>query len=378
MRTLTLSINILAAGHLATAYPGMGRLLANLQKMQAQESHHNGVRTPAGFLGSTTILGDLANLPDSSLTPVGANVKAVLSGNGGQALGNGIPLYDAPGPLGSEACNADACCVHKYAMLDMYSMFGDPATGGCSKLARSAIRLGFHDAAAWDTGAGYGGGGADGSIVLSPIELARPVNIGLQAIANQTMVWYERYHQYGASMADLIQLAAMTAVVACPGGPRMRFYVGRVDNTNAAPDNMLPDPASGADTIAALFAAKTFSAGGLAALIGAHTVSQQFTTAPAQAGEGQDPTPGVWDNAYYNTTLAATAPAGVYRFPSDVALAQSPGAASSFQFFGTPAGRSVWQTAFASEYLRLSLLGVYNINSMTDCTQVLPQSTFQG
>ncbi|CAK7203843.1 hypothetical protein SEUCBS139899_006592 [Sporothrix eucalyptigena] len=370
-------ITFLAAGHLAMAYPGMGKLLADLQKMQTHENHHNS-RAPAGFLGSTTVLGDLANLPDSSLTPVGSNIKAILSGNGGQPLGDGIPLYDAPGPLGSASCNADACCVHKYAMLDMYSMFSDPASGGCSALARAAIRLGFHDAAAWDTNAGYGGGGADGSIILSPAELARPVNNGLQAIANQTWAWYERYHQYGASMADLIQLAAMTAVVSCPGGPRMRFYVGRVDNTNPAQDNLLPDPLSGADTIAALFAAKTFTPGGLAALIGAHTVSQQFYVAPAQAGASQDVTPGVWDNNYYNVTLAATPPAGVYRFPSDVALAQSSGAAATFQFFGTQAGRSVWQTAFASEYLRLSLLGVYNINSMTDCTHVLPQSTFQG
>lgn len=32
--------------------------------------------------------------------------------------------------------------------------------------------------------------------------------------------------------------------------------------------------------------------------------------------------------------------------------------------------------AFAAEYLRMSLLGVYNLNELTECTNVLPLSTF--
>ncbi|OAA55508.1 peroxidase manganese-dependent 1 [Niveomyces insectorum RCEF 264] len=303
---ITLLLLTFNAFSTAAAYPGMGKLYSDLHNMQLQNQE------PSGFLGSTKLLGDLAELPGTSLSKAGADIKAVLSG-GGQPLGDDIPLYDAPGPLGSVACTADVCCVYKYAMISMVSLFTDPATGGCSALARSALRLGFHDAASWNMNAGYGGGGADGSILLSAGELSRPVNTGLEGVGNQTMQWYNMYHCYGASMADLIQLSAMTAVVTCPGGPRMRFYAGRIDNTKEATDGLLPDPTSGADALADLFQAKSFTAGGLAALIGAHTISQQFYAVPSLAGASQDTTPGVWDNSYYNTTLATTAPPGIYR-----------------------------------------------------------------
>lgn len=319
----------------AHAYPGMGRLLADLQKQQA--------RAPAGFLGSTQMLGDLNDLPDSSLSTSGATIKAILSG-GGQPLGDGYTRYDAEGPLGSPNCAADACCVYKYAMLAMVAAFKDPATGECTPLARAAIRLGFHDAGTWDTSMGYGGGGADGSVLLNPAEMARPGNNGLQAIGNATVAWYNQFHPFGASMADLIQLGAMTAVVACPQGPRMRFFAGRVDNTNAATDGLLPDATQSAETLIELFERKTFTAGGLAVLVGAHTVSQQFFQAPSLPGAAQDSTPGVFDNGFYNTTLAPDTPPGVYKFASDIALSQYDGTAASFQFFATPPGRAVWQS----------------------------------
>ncbi|EPE02826.1 ligninase h2 precursor [Ophiostoma piceae UAMH 11346] len=171
-------------------------------------------------------------------------------------------------------------------------------------------------------------------------------------------------------MADLIQFGAiMTAVTACPGGPRMPFFVGRQDRTNAALDGLLPHPTDGGTTTIALFSKRSFSAGGLAALIGAHTVSQQFVADSQHAGVSQDPTPGQLDCDYYTSTTAQTPPAGVFLFASDVFLARHGDTAGSFSF------SELW--AFAAEYLRLSILGVYNLNLMKGCTGALHLSTFQ-
>ena len=78
-------------------------------------------------------------------------------------------------------------------------------------------------------------------------------------------------------------------------------------------------------------------------LLGAHTVSQQFLTVRERRGASQDATPGVWDNGFYNVTLAADAPEGVLRFKSDIALSQHQSTGEVFRFFSTPAGRVVWQ-----------------------------------
>jgi manganese peroxidase len=336
MASLSQSVVVLLAITASSlAYPGMGRTLRDLEKHLA--------RAPAGFLGSTAMLGDLNSLPDSQLSASGAAIKAILSGDG-QPLNEGGIVYTAPGPLDSAACAADRCCVYKYAALDMAATFKDPATGECTRLARAALRLGFHDAGTWETSMGYEtGGGADGSILLSGTEMERPDNRGVVGIANETLQWYSTYNRYGAGMADLIQLGAMTAVVSCPGGPRMRFFAGRRDSAVAASDGLIPQPTQGADFLIDLFQRKSFSPGGLAVLLGAHTVSQQFFTAPALPGASQDSTPGVWDNGFYNVTIAAAAPAGVLRFQSDLALSRHQSTGEVFQFFATPAGRIVWQ-----------------------------------
>ena len=83
----------------------------------------------------------------------------------------------------------------------------------CNDLARAAIRLGFHDAGTWSSSlaaAGQDFGGADGSIALSGTEVNRPENNGLQAIIKQMISWQKTF---GVPMADLIQFAAVHAVV---------------------------------------------------------------------------------------------------------------------------------------------------------------------
>lgn len=101
------------------------------------------------------------------------------------------------------------------------------ALGRCNDQARAAIRLGFHDAAGWsksnrDSGKDFGG--ADGSILMNFGEASRPENNGLQDIISRLQ---KLQQQWGVGFADLVQYAAIHAVVMCPLGPRLRVFVGR-------------------------------------------------------------------------------------------------------------------------------------------------------
>lgn len=256
----------------------------------------------------------------------------------------------------------------------MVAAFKGPS-GRCTSLARGAVRLGFHDAAGFSKATGPAGG-ADGSIVLAPEEMTRVDNKGLEEIVAQTKTWFAKYKSFGVTVADLIQMGANVATVVCPLGPRVKTYVGRKDSAKAAPDGLLPKVTSPADVLIKLFQDKTIQPNGLTALLGAHTTSQQRFVNPARAGDPQDSTPGVWDVLYYSETLNPNAPPRVFKFPSDIALAADPRIHNLFASFGDPnhADRQEdWNERYSREYVRLSLLGVTNINNLTDCTKVLPQ-----
>lgn len=65
-------------------------------------------------------------------------------------------------------------------------------------------------------------------------------------------------------------------------------------------------------------------------------------------------------------------PRAVVRFPSDVVLAAHPKTKAEWVKFSTDEGQSHWNEDYAYSYIRLSLLGVDNINALTECTKVLP------
>lgn len=211
--------------------------------------------------------------------------------------------------------------------------------GRCNGLARGAIRLGFHDAAGWAKSSNFGG--ADGSILLTD-EMSRVENNGLQEIAAQTQTWYAKYKYAGISMADLIQMSANTATVVCPLGPRVRSFIGRKDSTVPAA-RLLPNPFASPDSLIALFEDKTIRANGLAALLGAHTVSQQRFMNTSRAGDPQDSTPGVWDVLYYGQTLGSTpSPERVFMMPADVGLAVHPKMSADWLSFTQAGGQDKW------------------------------------
>lgn len=319
--------------------------------------------TPVLATRSTSLLGDLLTEATSTLSAVGAEISSILTGVL-DAIADG-DNYRPPGGIDSPECAADTCCKWCHIMDDIRGSFSDG--DGCSASARGAIRLGFHDAAAWQSS--LSSGGADGSVVLNSEELARPENRGLQDIAAQTQAWFDKYKQYNITMADLIQMNAIAATAACPGGPRIKAYVGRVDNNALPPAGLIPSPFADAQTNIALFEAKTFTAGDLVALIGAHTVSQQQFVDPAQAGKSQDTTDGTWDNNYYGETASPDTPDGVFKFQSDISLANDSETSGTWQTFAKDQG--AWEAAYAPAYFRMSVLGVNNLNDLTDCSQVI-------
>jgi hypothetical protein len=244
----------------------------------------------------------------------------------------------------------------------MWGVFADQ--NGCTDLARGAIRQGFHDAAAWDVDSSYGG--ADGSLLLSD-ELSRPVNRGLEEIGAATNAYYTKYHPYGAGMADIIQLGALVGTVACPGGPRIRAFAGRTDNSRAAPEGKLPSPFMDAPTLINLFSKKTFTASDLVALVGAHTAAKQRFVDPSRAGASLDTDPQTWDATFYSQLLTGNNKT-TFILPSDKALATYPTTSVQWATFASLVGQALWNPV-SSLILRHEIIA-----SPIGCTD----STIQG
>ncbi|THZ82509.1 heme peroxidase [Aureobasidium pullulans] len=254
-------------------------------------------------------------------------------------------------------------------------------SNGCTDLARGAIRFAFHDSASYSSKTQYyapATGGADGSLLLSSVEITRDENNGLQSYYGFLQEKYSKYKsQVGA--ADLVQFAASVAIVSCPGGPKVPTVVGRKDTNTAAPDNLLPKAfGAGAaqQVLIQLFEDKGISQPELAALIGAHTASK----AVAQEAYGvpyngpQDSTPGQWDVKYYSDT--DNHPSGVYSFESDVNLSNhNSTVGQTFQSFGN--SQSKWNAAFAPAMAHLSVLGISQSDqaNFIDCTSAVPSGS---
>ncbi|KAI0871022.1 ligninase H2 [Hypoxylon argillaceum] len=328
---------------------------------------------------SFELLGDLVTLSYSNLTQVGREIADLLMRTGGNPESD-VAYIDVPA-LNSTACAEDTCCVWKYIADEMTDVFRGES-GRCTKWARMAVRLGFHDAGAWSKATASEGGGADGSICLTD-EYTLAENGGLEDMCLQMNTWYDEWHNqkgFNISMADLIRskMGANVATVVCPLGPRVRSFVGRADSAVVNKVELLPSPFSDAVDLIRLFRGKTISPHSLVALIGAHTTSQQRLTNATRAGDPQDSTPGVWDVLYYDETYGTIeAPDRVFKFPSDVALAKYSLTAKEWISFLGSAGQDHWNTDYARAYIRLSLLGVNNINQLTECTKALPARTLE-
>ncbi|CAG7560162.1 unnamed protein product [Fusarium equiseti] len=320
-----------------------------------------------------SLIGDLRSVSDKSLTSVGRDIKKILQGNGNPTSRE---RYLGCPSMNSQRCKRDTCCVWQYISNELEARFRGEA-GRCTRWARYAVRIGFHDAGTWSLKTSSQGGGADGSIILAN-EITRGENKGLEQIGEYYQTIYDKYHnKYGftqVTMADLIQMGSNIAAVTCPLGPRVRSFVGRKDSTKANIGGLLPRVDSDALTLINLFKDKTIGPDDLVALVGAHTTSQQHHINIDRDGDPQDSTPGVWDILFYQQTLDKNSPKRVYKFPSDEVLAKHPLTKPAFEAFASGStGQAAWNVDYARAYVRLSLLGVNNINSLTECTKVLPQ-----
>jgi hypothetical protein len=190
--------------------------------------------------------------------------------------------------------------------------------------------------------------------ILLSNEMSRADNNGLADIAAQTTKWYNKYNQYGLSMADIIQFGANVATVVCPLGPRIRSFVGRKDNSKAGPTGLLPGHTDSADTLLKLFSAKTIDAHDLVALVGAHTTSQQHFVDTSRSGDPQDSSPGVWDMAFYPQTTN-TSPPRIIKFQSDINLSKDSRTIGEWQEFSDRnSGQNHWnEVCFPSSLVEL-------------------------
>ncbi|EMC95707.1 hypothetical protein BAUCODRAFT_148591 [Baudoinia panamericana UAMH 10762] len=277
-------------------------------------------------------------------------------------------------PASSSTSTSSGCpAVWSTVATDLKSAFT-----GCNVLARNAIRFAFHDAAGYSSKTPYyapATGGADGSLLLSSDEIKRQIEAPLQRYQPWLLGKYNKYHSQGVGAADLVQFAGNIGIRSCNGGPIVRTLVGRQDTSTAAPEGMLPEAfgqGSDYDTLVQLFLDKGFSATDLAALIGAHTVSQAF----AEQGNGippggpQDSTPTQWDTTYYKELQSD--PRGVYHFQSDVNLGNQT-TAVGMQMARFAQDEEAFDAAFADAMGRMNLLGISEevSSGFADCTSLV-------
>jgi hypothetical protein len=153
MKTLAyLSYALLAYIPLIDAHPGMGdKVMFEMKRAANKEKRAT----------SKELIGDLATLADSKLTSIGKDIKAIILDQKSAESSERDSATSIPaGAIGSAACKADLCCHWKWLSYEMTAKFNG-TSGRCTKFARQAVRLGFHDAGVWSKTAGYGG--ADGS-----------------------------------------------------------------------------------------------------------------------------------------------------------------------------------------------------------------------
>jgi len=272
---------------------------------------------------STAMWGDV----DEPSSETGKAINGIFTGKESGLSSEG---YEAP-DMDSDECQKDECCVWKYISEELLDMMQDG--NGCNDFARGSIRMGFHDAGAWDLESGPGG--ADGSIILAPGEISRSENTGLPGHGSTLKSIHAKYSKsFKIGMGDFLQCASKIGVMACKG-PRIRMFVGRPDSNKPAPSNMLPSSTFSASQSMDLFGKKGVSPAGLVALLGAHTCSQSHGQSPAVP---QDSSPGSWDTDYFSETLQNTASPGVGRFMSDVLLAKDAETRPVFQSFAEDIG----------------------------------------
>jgi len=178
---------------------------------------------------------------------------------------------------------------------------------GCGPIL---IRLSWHDAGVYSTGA-HSGGCPNAALRFADAgEGSFGANAGLPDVAVGLLAPIaEKYVPRLLSHADLWALAANVAI-ACMGGPEIPTRFGRVDAKSAAEsvpsqEGRLPDGDKGADHLRDIFHPKGLDDKAIVALSGAHTVGRCHAERSGFEGPWTAE-PLKFDNSYFVELLAKT------------------------------------------------------------------------
>lgn len=288
-------------------------------------------------------------------------------------------------PDGVNTASNEACCAWFTIRDDIQQHLFDG--GKCGEEVHESLRLTFHDAIAFSpkvaaTGK-FGGGGADGSIIVFDDEPNFHANLGTDEIIGEQKPFIAKYN---VTPGDFIQFAGAVGTSNCPGAPRLPFFLGRPAPTQIPPDKLVPEPFDTVDSILERFDdAVGFSAADVVAILASHTIAAADHVDPSIPGTPFDSTPGVFDSQFFvetqlrgilfpgtggNQGEVESPLAGEIRLQSDHTLARDSRTACEWQSFVNNQGKL--QSAFAAAFKRMSVIG-HDINKMIDCSEVIPE-----
>ncbi|KAL7281055.1 hypothetical protein ACG7TL_004357 [Trametes sanguinea] len=281
----------------------------------------------------------------------------------------------------------EACCVWFDVLDDIQENLFDG--GDCGDEAHESLRLIFHDAIAFSpalTAAGkFGGGGADGSIMAhSDVEMQYAANNGLDDIIEAQRPFALKHN---VSFGDFIQFAGAVGSANCNGGPQIQFFAGRSNDSQPAPDGLVPLPTDSVTDILNRVGDAGFSAVELVWMLVSHTVAAQDTVDSSIPGTPFDSTPKDFDAQFFVETMlngtltpgSSLQPGevlspypGEFRLQSDALIGRDSRTACEWQKM--IADRANMLQKFEQTVLKLSLLG-FDQSTLTDCSDVIPTAT---
>ncbi|KIJ31370.1 class II peroxidase [Sphaerobolus stellatus SS14] len=251
----------------------------------------------------------------------------------------------------------------------------------CNGLARSTLRLAFHDAMGFSNTVNMGGG-ADGSVLtFHTIEMGYAANVRLDLLVSILQSFVGRHN---ISTGDFLHFAAAYALTTCPGAPGLSFFYGRPPPTVAAPDNTIPLASDPINHTLARFLDVGFTPPEVVALLAAHSIASSSLSNIFNIVPTMDSTPLVFDNQFFKEVLlpgnfpnnsvdpnqtVASPFSWEIRLKSDAAFAAAPQTSAVWQgFINSP---SSLIPAFSQAMSKMSLIG-YQSSNLVDCSDLVP------
>ncbi|KIJ40079.1 class II peroxidase [Sphaerobolus stellatus SS14] len=283
-------------------------------------------------------------------------------------------------PQGQTVQNAE-CCALIPVLEDLQTNYF--AGEVCSSVARSALRVAFHDAMGWSSNTTTNlGNGADGSILVFDcveMEYAANERLGVAVSVLQPFL-----NNHNISAGDFLQFTAAVGLTTCPGAPAIPYFFGRPDPIQPAADGTIPLPSDSVDQILARFSDVGFDPTDVVALLGAHSIASADINDDTTTVPYLDSTPQVFDVEFYKEVLlpgtisnnsieptdtTASPFTWEIRLKSDANIAADIRTQSTWQtLINNP---STFGSAFSEVMAQLSILG-NDPETLIDCSDMIP------